>query len=97
MRPRHSGSCRERRNVALTLMDNAEVIDTLQSLVGAILHIAAIFIYLYILGVDVMHVLISLSSVGLAFVFIFGNNMRTVYESLVFLFMIRPYQVRIHI
>eukprot|EP00892_Ulva_mutabilis_P002520 jgi/Ulvmu1/12269/UM087_0002.1 len=83
----------ERRNVALTLMDNDEVIRTLQALVGAVLHAVAVFAYLFIFGVDIRHVLISLSSMGLAFVFVFGNNLRAVYESLVFLFMIRPYQV----
>lgn len=86
-------ACRERRNVALTLVDNDEVIHTLQSLVGAVLHTVAAFAYLALLGVHIAHLLISLSSAGLAFVFVFGNNLRTVYESLVFLFMIRPYQV----
>ena len=79
--------------MALTLVDNDEVIRTLEMLVGAVVHVLAFFVCLYLLGVDVQKLLISLSSVGLAFVFVFGNNLRVVYESLVFLFMIRPYQV----
>jgi hypothetical protein len=43
-----------------------------------------------IFGVNVSHLIISLSSMTLAFAFIFGNNLRTIYESVVFLFVVRP-------
>ena len=35
----------------------------------------------------------SLSSMTLALAFVFGNSLRTVYESVVFLFIVRPYKV----
>ena len=85
--------CRERRDVAVTLANTEVVLATLSTLVGAILHIGAGFAYLAIFGVDVTHLVISLSSFTLAFAFIFGNSLRTVYESVVFLFVVRPYKV----
>lgn len=86
--------CRERRNLARTLQDNDEVINTLEALVGATMHVLAAFWYAWIFGTDVGHLIISLSSMGVACAFVFGNSLRTIYESVVFLFIIRPYQVR---
>ena len=85
--------CRERRDVAVTLANTEVVLSNLTMLVGAILHVSAIFAYLAIFGVDVTHLVISLSSMTLAFAFIFGNTLRTTYESVVFLFAARPYKV----
>lgn len=85
---------RERRNLARTLQDNDQVIRTLEGLVGACMHVLAMFSYAWIFGTDVGHLVISLSSMGLACAFVFGNSLRTIYESVVFLFIIRPYQVR---
>jgi uncharacterized membrane protein len=85
--------CRERRNVAKTLTDARAVLGTLELLVGCILHTVATAAYLAIFGVAVGHLLLSLSSVAIAFAFVFGNSMRTIYESVVFLFIVHPYQV----
>ena len=49
--------------------------------------------YLAIFGVDVSHLVISLSSMTLAGAFVFGNSLRTIYESVVFLFVVRAYKV----
>eukprot|EP00892_Ulva_mutabilis_P010917 jgi/Ulvmu1/8198/UM041_0007.1 len=84
---------RERRNLARTLQDNDQVIGTLEALVGATMHVLAAFSYAGIFGTDVGHLVISLSSMGVACAFVFGNSLRTIYESVVFLFIIRPYQV----
>jgi small-conductance mechanosensitive channel len=87
--------CRQRRNLAGTLRDNQDVIRTLEMLTGLVMHVIALVAYMAIFGVNVAHLLLSLSSISLAFAFVFGNSLRTVYESVVFLFMIRPYQVRL--
>jgi small-conductance mechanosensitive channel len=39
------------------------------------------------------HLVISLSSMLLAFTFVFGNSIRQVYESVVLLFVVNPYEV----
>jgi hypothetical protein len=36
---------------------------------------------------------ISFSSITLAFVFVFGNSLRTVFESVIWLFMVHPFDV----
>jgi small-conductance mechanosensitive channel len=69
------------------------VLGTLSALVGCLLHVCAFFLYLYIFGVNVSQLVISLSSMTLAFAFVFGNSLRTLYESVVFLFVARPYKV----
>ena len=88
-----AAACRDRRNVANTLLDTRAVLSTLEGLVGCILHAAAVFAYGAIFGINIAQILISLSSVLITFAFIFGNSMRTVYESVVFLFVVHPYQV----
>ena len=45
------------------------------------------------LQVDVNKVWLSFSSVILAFVFVFGNSLRNMYESVIFLFVMHPYDV----
>lgn len=47
--------------------------------------------YLAIFNVNVQHLLISFSSVAVAFAFVFGNSLREVYESVVWLFVVNPY------
>ena len=86
-------ACRERRDVAITLLNTGGVLTTLEALVGSIMHVCGLFVYLAIFGVDVTHLLISLSSMTIAFAFVFGNNLRTIYESVLFLFVVRPYKV----
>jgi mechanosensitive ion channel protein 4/5/6/7/8/9/10 len=87
------GLCRQRRNLAGTLSDNDDVIRTLETLMGIFMHVLALFAYMAIFGMNVQHLLISLSSISVASAFVFGNSLRTLYESVVFLFVIRPYQV----
>lgn len=65
----------------------------MRSIVGAVMHIAAFFSYLYVFGVDLHSVALTLSSTGLGLAVVFGNSMRAVYESMVFLFVVRPFQV----
>ena len=48
---------------------------------------------LIILQVNVQQVWLSFSSGVLAFVFIFGNNIRNIYESCLLLFVVHPFDV----
>jgi small-conductance mechanosensitive channel len=50
----------------------------MQALVGFVMHTCAFFAYLAIFGVDVGHLVISLSSMALASAFVFGNTIKTV-------------------
>ena len=84
---------RERRDMATTLQNTSGVLDTLEALVGGIMHVCGFCAYLAIFGVNVSHLIISLSSVLVAASFVFGNSLQTVYESVLFLFLVRPYKV----
>lgn len=88
---------RERRNLARTLQDNDDVIHTLEGLIGCAMHLFAIVPYIMIFQGPITSMLWSLSSVSVAGAFVFGNSLKTVYESVVFLFVIRPYQVRAYV
>lgn len=57
------------------------------------MHTIALVAYAAIFGSDVGHLLISLSSISVAFAFVFGNSLKIIYECVLFLFVIRPYQV----
>lgn len=50
-------------------------------------------IWLVILGVQVTHFLVFLSSQLLLAVFVFGNSCKTVFEAIIFLFVMHPYDV----
>lgn len=52
--------------------------------------------YLYVFGVQVSRFAISFSTGTVAFAFIFGNSLREVYESLVWLFGVNPYDAGAH-
>lgn len=43
--------------------------------------------------VDVNRVWLTFSSFLVAFVFVFGNNIRNIYESIIFLFVVHPFDV----
>ena len=86
-------ACRERRNVAITLANTEAVIASLSALIGVACHLGAFFAYLAIFGVDVQQLVISLSSMTLALTFVFGHSLQVIYESVVFLFVVRPFQV----
>jgi hypothetical protein len=45
------------------------------------------------LQVNVTQVWLTFSSFIFAFVFVFGNNIRTIYESVIFLFVVHPFDV----
>eukprot|EP00208_Stichococcus_sp_RCC1054_P005886 CAMPEP_0206144266 /NCGR_PEP_ID=MMETSP1473-20131121/23556_1 /ASSEMBLY_ACC=CAM_ASM_001109 /TAXON_ID=1461547 /ORGANISM="Stichococcus sp, Strain RCC1054" /LENGTH=1146 /DNA_ID=CAMNT_0053540037 /DNA_START=541 /DNA_END=3978 /DNA_ORIENTATION=- len=84
---------KERKHLAFTLADAKSVVARLEAVLGVAAHTLAAFAYLVIFRVDVGRVWLMASSCLLAFVFVFGNNIRSVYESLVFLFGVHPFDV----
>eukprot|EP00887_Chlorella_sp_A99_P004910 scaffold4.g4910.t1 len=81
----------ERKHLALTLRDAKTVISRLEGLIGGAIHVLFVFFYLSIFSVDVTKARsiiawLTFSSIVLAFTFVFGNSIRSVYENAVFLF-----------
>ena len=50
-------------------------------------------IWLIILGIPISHFLVFISSQLLLVVFIFGNTCKTVFEAIIFLFIMHPFDV----
>ena len=84
---------RERRALALTLNDTKTAVNKLHRMVNIMVGIVIAVIWLLILGIATSKFLLFLSSQLLLVAFIFGNTCKTVFESIIFLFVIHPFDV----
>ncbi|KAF4388485.1 hypothetical protein F8388_012462, partial [Cannabis sativa] len=84
---------RERRALALSLNDTKTAVDELHNMVTVLVGFIIVIISLLILGVPIMHFLVFISSQLLLAVFIFGNTCRAVFEAIIFLFIVHPFDV----
>ncbi|CAK7351827.1 unnamed protein product [Dovyalis caffra] len=84
---------RERRALALTLNDTKTAVNKLHRMVNILVGIVIVVIWLLILGIATSKFLIFLSSQLLLVAFVFGNTCKTVFESIIFLFTIHPFDV----
>ncbi|KAK7850314.1 mechanosensitive ion channel protein 8 [Quercus suber] len=83
----------ERRALALSLTDTKTAVDELHNMLNMIVAIITLIIWLIILKVPITHFLVFLSSQLVLVVFMFGNTCRTVFEAIIFLFVIHPFDV----
>ncbi|KAL3682187.1 hypothetical protein R1sor_000209 [Riccia sorocarpa] len=84
---------KERRALALTLSDNRTVVAKLHRVLDVLLFVIAITICFLIMGVNTQKLIVGFSSVLLPSVFVFGNAARSTFESLLFLFVMHPFDV----
>ncbi|KAL2650222.1 hypothetical protein R1flu_018350 [Riccia fluitans] len=84
---------KERRALALTLSDNRTVVAKLHRVLDVLLIVVAITICFLIMGVNTQKLIVGFSSVLLPSVFVFGNAARSTFESLIFLFVMHPFDV----
>ncbi|XP_048235402.1 mechanosensitive ion channel protein 6 [Ricinus communis] len=84
---------RERRALALTLNDTKTAVNKLHRMVNILIGILIAVIWLLILGIATSKFLVFLSSQLLLVAFIFGNTCKTVFEAIIFLFVIHPFDV----
>lgn len=77
----------------MSLKDTKTAVDELHNLLNVLVAIIILIIWLIILGVSITHFLVFVSSQLLLAVFIFGNTCRTVFEAIVFLFVMHPFDV----
>ncbi|XWS27392.1 hypothetical protein CRYUN_Cryun26dG0111300 [Craigia yunnanensis] len=84
---------RERRALALTLNDTKTAVNRLHRMVNVLVGIIILVIWLLILGIATSNVLVFLSSQLLLVAFIFGNTCKTVFEAIIFLFVMHPFDV----
>ncbi|KAL4279674.1 hypothetical protein GQ457_03G037810 [Hibiscus cannabinus] len=84
---------RDRKALALSLNDTKTAVDELHNMLNIVVAIIIVIIWLIILGIPVTHFLVFISSQLLLVVFIFGNTCKTVFEAIIFLFIMHPFDV----
>lgn len=84
---------RERRALALTLNDTKTAVNKLHQMVNVVIGVVIIVIWLLILGIATTHILVVISSQLLLVVFMFGNSCKMAFESIIFLFVMHPFDV----
>lgn len=83
----------ERKSLAHSLSDAKTAIEELNKLASGILVIVIIIVWLLIMGFLTTKVLVFISSQLLLVVFIFGNTAKTVFEAIIFVFVMHPFDV----
>ncbi|KAF6176275.1 hypothetical protein GIB67_023566 [Kingdonia uniflora] len=84
---------RERRALALTLNDTKTAVNKLHHIINMVVSILIGVVWLLILGIATTHLLVFISSQLLLVVFIFGNTCKMIFEAIIFLFVMHPFDV----
>ncbi|GAV60685.1 MS_channel domain-containing protein [Cephalotus follicularis] len=84
---------RERRALALTLNDTKTAVNKLHHFVNILVGVIIVIIWLLILGIATSKFLLFVSSQLVVVAFIFGNTCKTTFESIIFLFVMHPFDV----
>ncbi|CAK9233781.1 unnamed protein product [Sphagnum troendelagicum] len=84
---------KERKSLSLTLNDNRTVIIKINQLLDAVLIAGICAVSFMIMGFNSQTLLVCNSSLLIPAVAVFGNMARTTFESIVFLFVIHPFDV----
>ncbi|GMI88042.1 MscS-like 8 [Hibiscus trionum] len=84
---------RERKALALTLNDTKTAVNKLHKIINVVAGIIIVVIWLVVLGIASSRIIVLFSSQLLLAAFIFGNTCKTIFESIIFLFIIHPFDV----
>lgn len=83
----------ERKSLAHSLNDTKTAVKQLHQIANAIVTVIMIIIILLVLGIATSHVILLVSSQLVLAGFIFGNTCKTVFEAIVFVFVMHPFDV----
>ncbi|CAN0878811.1 Mechanosensitive ion channel protein 8 [Linum grandiflorum] len=86
-------NARERRALALTLNDTKTAVNKLHQMVNVIVSVIIVIISLLLLDIAPSRLFVLLGSQIVVVSFIFGNTCKTLFESIIFLFIVHPYDV----
>ncbi|KAF7810751.1 mechanosensitive ion channel protein 6-like [Senna tora] len=84
---------RERRALALTLNDTKTAVNKLHRMLNFVVAIIILVIWLLILEIATSKFLLFVSSQLVLVAFIFGNTCKTIFEAIIFLFVMHPFDV----
>ena len=82
-----------RRDLAKSLASTTSVLATLETITLSALYVVLVFVVLGIFDQNILEMWFTVSSMFLAFVFMFGNSIRQLFESVIFIFVIHPFDV----
>uniref|UniRef100_A0A0E0L937 Mechanosensitive ion channel protein n=1 Tax=Oryza punctata TaxID=4537 RepID=A0A0E0L937_ORYPU len=83
----------DRKSLAHSLNDTKTAVMQLHNLIRILVIIIIIIITLLLMGIATTKILLVISSQLLVVVFIFGNACKTVFEALIFVFIMHPFDV----
>jgi small-conductance mechanosensitive channel len=84
---------RERKALSLTLSDTKTAIRSLSRLLDWVVGCIIVLMSFFVFNINVQKLLVVTSGSFLASIFVFGNMCKTVFESIVFLFVSYPFDV----
>ncbi|XP_074278941.1 mechanosensitive ion channel protein 6-like [Silene latifolia] len=84
---------RERRALALTLSDTKSVVNKLHKMMNVLVSVIIIIIAIIWLNIISTESVLFLSSQVVVVAFVFGNSCKNVFESIIFLFVVHPFDV----
>ncbi|MCL7032588.1 hypothetical protein MKW94_024023 [Papaver nudicaule] len=84
---------RERRSLALTLDDTKTAVNQLHTMVDVVVGILILIIGVLILEIATTKFLVLISSQLILVAFMFGNTCKMVFEAIIFLFVMHPFDV----
>ncbi|XP_058723224.1 mechanosensitive ion channel protein 10-like [Vicia villosa] len=83
----------ERQSLVHSLNDAKTAVDELNNIASAIVLVLAIIVLLLVMGFLTTQVLVFISSQLLLVAFVFGNTAKTVFEAIIFVFVMHPFDV----
>ena len=83
----------ERKSLAHSLNDTKTAIEELYRLSSVAVAVVILIVWLILMGFLTTQVLVFISSQLLLVVFVFGNTAKTVFEAIIFVFVMHPFDV----
>ncbi|PRQ46935.1 putative mechanosensitive ion channel MscS [Rosa chinensis] len=83
----------ERKSLAHSLTDTKTAIEELNKLGSAVVLVVILIVWLLLMGFLTTNILVFISSQLLLVVFVFGNTAKTVFEAIIFVFVMHPFDV----
>lgn len=83
----------DRKSLAHSLNDTKTAVKQLHKLASAVVVIVIIIVTLLLMGFATTKVLVFISSQLLLVVFMFGNTCKTLFEAIIFVFIMHPFDV----
>jgi len=84
---------RERRALSLTLSDTKTAVNKLHKMVNVVVIVVIIVIVATYLNIITSQSIVFLTSQIVLAAFVFGNTCKNIFESIIFLFVIHPFDV----